>query len=255
MIMIRKIAIVTLLAVALTAAKAQTTLDTALNFSVKDTHGNTIELFEILDEGKIAVIDFYRTDCSYCNIYAPDFQEAYEAFGCNTGNVYFYSIDEGHDNETVEAFKAEHGLEMAGASGLEGNGNAAFDLYNIISTPTMIVIKPDREIANQHVWPPEADSLIAATEEAGGIQMPCSTATSNLQKPDIKVYPNPATHTISTEGIPPDAAILIRDQTGRVVLRSGKKKNIDVSQLQSGTYFVSFRQEGIIHRGVSFIIN
>jgi hypothetical protein len=38
---------------------AQTLLDTALNFSVKDTYGNTIELFEILDEGKMVVIDFF----------------------------------------------------------------------------------------------------------------------------------------------------------------------------------------------------
>ncbi|MDZ7775871.1 MAG: redoxin domain-containing protein [Bacteroidales bacterium] len=118
--------------------------------------GNIIELFDILDENKIAVIDFYQTDCSYCGLYAPDFQEAYEAFGCNAGNVYFFSIDQGHTNEEVIAFKNEYGLEMAGASGLEGNGNAVFDLYNILSTPTMIVIKPDREISSQHIWPPRA---------------------------------------------------------------------------------------------------
>jgi len=40
---------------------AQTLLDTALNFIVKDTYGNTIELFDILDEGKMVVIDFFST--------------------------------------------------------------------------------------------------------------------------------------------------------------------------------------------------
>lgn len=40
---------------------AQTLLDTALNFSVKDPYGNTIELFDILDEDKIVVIDFFST--------------------------------------------------------------------------------------------------------------------------------------------------------------------------------------------------
>ena len=39
----------------------QTLLDTAVNFTVKDTYGNTIELFEILNEGKIVVIDFFST--------------------------------------------------------------------------------------------------------------------------------------------------------------------------------------------------
>ncbi|OQX79557.1 MAG: hypothetical protein B6D61_03350 [Bacteroidetes bacterium 4484_249] len=41
------------------SASGQTTLDTAINFSVKDVAGNTIELFDILDEGKIVVIDFF----------------------------------------------------------------------------------------------------------------------------------------------------------------------------------------------------
>ena len=41
------------------AGVAQTTLDTAVNFSVKDVKGNTHELFDILGEDKIVVIDFF----------------------------------------------------------------------------------------------------------------------------------------------------------------------------------------------------
>jgi len=43
------------------SVNAQTLLDTALNFSVKDTYGNTLMLYDILDEGKIVVIDFFST--------------------------------------------------------------------------------------------------------------------------------------------------------------------------------------------------
>ncbi|GAB4322256.1 MAG: hypothetical protein Kow00127_14870 [Bacteroidales bacterium] len=39
--------------------QAQTTLDTALNFSVKDVMGNTIKLYDLLDAGKIVMIDFF----------------------------------------------------------------------------------------------------------------------------------------------------------------------------------------------------
>jgi hypothetical protein len=42
-------------------ASGQTTLDTALNFSVKDTEGNTLDLYDILEEGMIVVIDFFST--------------------------------------------------------------------------------------------------------------------------------------------------------------------------------------------------
>ena len=43
------------------SANAQTLLDTAINFTVKDTYGNTLVLYDILDEGKIVVIDFFST--------------------------------------------------------------------------------------------------------------------------------------------------------------------------------------------------
>lgn len=41
--------------------KSQTSLDTAVNFSVKDIEGKNIELFDILDEGKTVMIDFFST--------------------------------------------------------------------------------------------------------------------------------------------------------------------------------------------------
>ncbi len=252
--MIKKVLYTTILIFLAGSLSAQTTLDTAVNFSVKDTDGNIIELFEILDEDKIAVIDFYQTSCSYCGLYAPDFQEAYEAFGCNTSNVHFFSIDQGHTNEEVEAFKAEHGLEMAGASGLEGNGNPVFDLYGILSTPTMIVIKPDREIANQHIWPPEADSLIAETEEAGGIQMPCNTSVNDFTEQTFEIYPNPATETLSLKGIPEQAEVFIHNYQGQKVLETQRQKNISVKHLPFGTYFVSYRWKGTISKSAPLII-
>ena len=43
------------------AGVAQTTLDTAVNFTVKDTYGNNIHLFDILNAGQIVVIDFFST--------------------------------------------------------------------------------------------------------------------------------------------------------------------------------------------------
>ena len=57
----KKILLSTLLFIVVLIGTAQTTLDTAVNFSVKDTYGNTLDLFDILDEGKIVVIDFFST--------------------------------------------------------------------------------------------------------------------------------------------------------------------------------------------------
>jgi len=57
----KKILLISLLFIASLSMTAQTTLDTAVNFTVKDTYGNNHELFDILDEGKIVVIDFFST--------------------------------------------------------------------------------------------------------------------------------------------------------------------------------------------------
>lgn len=40
---------------------SQTPLDTALNFTVKDVSGTDWELFNLLDEGKIVVVEFMST--------------------------------------------------------------------------------------------------------------------------------------------------------------------------------------------------
>jgi len=47
--------------IAVLTVSAQTLLDTALNFVVKDTYGYNHELYDILNEGKIVVIDFFST--------------------------------------------------------------------------------------------------------------------------------------------------------------------------------------------------
>ncbi len=57
----KKILLISIMFIAALSMSAQTTLDTAVNFIVKDTYGNNIELFDILDEGKIVVIDFFST--------------------------------------------------------------------------------------------------------------------------------------------------------------------------------------------------
>ncbi|MCB0806068.1 MAG: hypothetical protein KDC05_09745 [Bacteroidales bacterium] len=57
----RKFLSVLILSVFSMTLGAQTILDTAVNFSVKDVHGNNFELFSILDQNKIVVIDFFST--------------------------------------------------------------------------------------------------------------------------------------------------------------------------------------------------
>ena len=57
----KKLIFILFSAFTIASVSAQTTLDTAVNFTAKDVYGNTIELFDILDEGQMVVIDFFST--------------------------------------------------------------------------------------------------------------------------------------------------------------------------------------------------
>ncbi len=243
--------IITALIFALSSAFSQTPLDTAVNFEVKDTNGNIIELFDLLDQDYIVIVDFFRTDCGYCNIYAPDFQASYEDFGCNSSNVFFMSIDQGHTNEDVIAFEEEHNLTLPACSGLDGNGNAAFEAFQITGTPTYVVIAPDKEILEQQIWPPVTDSINNALLEAGGIMASCLTGVDDAKKVENPIlYPNPVnshSFNIDQSQISEEIdRIEIRSITGQLVHTQKYRQKISVSHITKGIYFVNLFSKGHI---------
>lgn len=180
-----------ILAITVMAASAQVQIDSALNFSVKSIHGETLELYPILDEGKLVVIDFFSTSCGPCALYAPDVEASYQDFGANSGNVFFMSIAWGDDNAGVAYFDSIYGVTHPSVSGSQGGGNMVHNAYMVQSTPSVILIAPDREIIENYIWEPSHENLNAAILAAGGILV----GTNEQEKPadqEILVYPNPA---------------------------------------------------------------
>jgi hypothetical protein len=43
------------------AANSQVTITTAVDFTCNDIHGNPINLFELLDDGKYVVLEFFTS--------------------------------------------------------------------------------------------------------------------------------------------------------------------------------------------------
>jgi thiol-disulfide isomerase/thioredoxin len=175
--------------------KSQVQLEEAFDFTVKTLDSEIIELFPILDEGKIVVINFFSTSCGPCQTYAHDFQEAYENFGENQGNVYFHGINYNGNNYQVAQFADIYQLFLPLTSGLEGGGNAAFELYETVSYPTVFIITPDRQIVNNYVWEPSVENITDAVVAAGGILVGSPELAS--MNTSMDVYPNPATDYIN----------------------------------------------------------
>ncbi len=225
---------------------AQTTLDTAINFIAKDIYGNRMELFEFLDDDKIVVIDFFNTSCGPCQTYAPDMQSSHEDFGENEGNVIFMGISKGDDNAMVAHFDSAFGITYPSISGNQGGGNAIHTQYNILGTPTVIVIKPDREITEKHIWEPTTANINDAVMNAGGIIV--GNPEHFTAEVNFSVYPNPVKSSATINFISDGNHYSIRliDLTGKEIFQKPAK------YYKKGRQAIDFYKHGIPN-GIYFL--
>jgi thiol-disulfide isomerase/thioredoxin len=231
------------------AVVAQTPLTTAPNFSVKTVDGTVIELYPLLDAGKIVVLDFFSVSCGPCQLYAPHFQAAFEAFGRNLGNTFFLGINFNGTNNDLVYFDSIYLLNFPSASGLDGGGNAVFNLFQLSAYPTVLVIRPDKIISNPYVWPPTTENIIDAVLLAGGTLVGLDKLKSSA---DFHVFPNPVRRNAVVRFMLDKAetvAFDLLDINGRFIkqliqtnkLDAGHHTiNISVENLPNGIFFVAF---------------
>ena len=91
----KKLLTILLLSFTIVSFNAQTSLTTAVDFTVTDVHGNTHNLFTYLNDGKHVIVDFFFTTCGPCISSVPTMNTAFTNYGCNSGEVIFIAIDDG----------------------------------------------------------------------------------------------------------------------------------------------------------------
>lgn len=237
-------------------AFSQTNLTQAVDFTIKDTHGNVHVLSEYLDNGKFVVIDFYSTSCGYCQLYAPEVQASYEHFGLGNGEVVFLTIDKGHTNDEVIVFDEEYGVSMPSASGIEGGGDITHLAYEIQATPSVILIAPDYSIVEQMIWLPTTENIDNALLAAGltmvGLDAPIVEVETN-------VFPNPANGNAVlniNSSQKEEMEISIHNLTGqtlthRTIVHDGNgnmRFALDIAGFLPGVYIVNLKRlSGYLH--------
>ncbi|NVO20543.1 MAG: TlpA family protein disulfide reductase [Bacteroidetes bacterium] len=246
---------------------AQTTLDSAVNFTVKDVDGTTWHLYDLLNQGNSVVLDFFTVTCGPCATYAPEVSESYRHFGCNAGNTVYLGINWGADNNQVVDFGKQNGVAYPEISGLEGNGNHVVSDYNVLSYPTCILIKPDHHIAAKYIWPPSTVNLDSAIMVHGGEMMNC---TSSLNENEIDTKYNCI---LSLAPIPADTycriklqhpldgiSCMILNSSGQLVKQfemesdQGSLLTLDTHRLVPGFYMLKLMKNGIILGAKALII-
>jgi len=229
------------------SSMAQTTLTTAVDFTVTDTKGVTHNLFNYLDAGKYVCIDFFYKDCPACGTTAPFLQTTFENFGCNQGNVIILALSSHDDDATLTTYANANGYMYPMINSLTGGGGNVHTTYGITATPTFILIAPDKNIVERDMWPlANAQALITYITNRGGVAQVCVASVNETKNEEFISYPNPATDQVTIETkMEEDYTISIKNLNGQEVLTqksSGSASlTLNVSKLSKGLYLLEVR--------------
>jgi thiol-disulfide isomerase/thioredoxin len=167
-----------ILCLALVSVNAQTSLTTAVDFTVTDVHGETHNLFSLLNEGKYVIVDFFFTTCGPCISSVPTLNQSFIDYGCNTGEIFYISIDNDNTDAEVLQYELDYGGLLPSVSGIEGGGNAVISAYGISAYPTVILIAPDHTILEQDIFP--VSNITTALPSHGLNMAVCDTGSSTV---------------------------------------------------------------------------
>ncbi len=225
-------------------AKPQVSIDTAVNFTGKTPSGETITLFPLLEEGKTVMIYFFSDACSTCHLYANAIDTVYDKYGQNQADLFVMAVNKDVDNAGVTEFGNEYNWEFPYLSGTQGNGYYILhDLYGVGATPTTILIRPDKSIPWDNIYPAQVDTLSYYIESLG--IFPAGKKTQ-LTNGNIRIYPNPAHQKVVIDSKFPIDRIQLYDMSGVRLLErtiSSEKMQLDVGHFGKGVYLLRLEAE------------
>ena len=167
----------------------QTNLTEAVDFTVTDCHGQTYNLFEILDRGQAVFIDFFFYSCGQCQVISPYITGSYTQMGCNMHDVFYIEISYIDSDAVCQQWANQYGVEFP-TVGRDGGGNEVFDLYGIQGCPTLVLIMPDRSIPIQglmQLYPMSVQDVVSAMQR-NGLQPHDCTGTLTVNPQTLYIY-------------------------------------------------------------------
>lgn len=216
--------------------KAQTE---AVDFHSIDDYEREVHLYDILDEGKFAVLYFFFSDATDGPITDPIVAEAYHYFGDNKEDIYFIGIAPSDDSLSIDYWRDTYGMDFPVINRLTVGHDAHFvaNAYGVKFFPTLKLVSPNYEIIIEDLWPfpKSGDELIAELKKKTGVD-----ALSELDVKNMNISPNPASSVLNiTSEMSGEAEVNIYDMMGRCV------KNVHVSDMSNATININDIEKGL----------
>mgnify|MGYP005818806095 CR=1 FL=1 len=226
--------------------------DVVNDFTVTDTDGVDHNLYGLIDAGKYVYLDFFFDTCGPCQANQPTFNEFIDKYGCNMGDVYGLSINNGTDNnqEVIDYVNTYGGPWVhPPAVSSEGGGGAVTADFGVSAFPTFVLIGPGYTMLNRDIWPLSGIGTFEDTFPAG-FDPPVNYCTVILGVDEmafdlgLQVYPNPNSGSeinIKLNNEVTSADVKIFTVLGSQVYSNRFASNIFLinAELASGSYLVS----------------
>lgn len=230
------------------------------DFTITDVDGVVHNLYDYAEAGKYIMLDFFFDTCPPCQATAPFFNELYDTYGCNGGDLICLTVNNGTDTDAmVIAYEQTYGgsFNHSPAISADGGGGEVTSNFGVGAFPTYCLVGPDKTLVNADIWPvADMGTFVSAFPAGSGISpMACSVNVAEAAvavNTPMNVFPNPASgNTNITYSLANDARVRISivNLVGAEVMvvteanqSAGEQRFVaNLSQLSKGVYMVRFQ--------------
>lgn len=230
--------------------------DEVNDFTVTDVYGNTHNLYNYTAAGKYVYMDFFYSACGGCQGFMPIFNELYDKYGCNEGDLICISMNSGYDKDAeVITFENNYGgsFHHAPAIGLDGDCEAVIVDFDPIYYPAVCLIAPDNTMVNAQVTPYNSieDLEAAFPSDFNPEVMNCTIGLDDYDSTfSFSIFPNPSDgKEINIHYSGEKATLKIFNILGKEVFVSVLSNNIQkvFPNLSKGAYIISIQTKDHIN--------
>jgi len=222
------IVITAFIAIVIASSKltAQDKNNPAVDFTVTDTEGITVNLFDELANGKTVMLFFFSTACGGCHIEAPRVDSIYRQFGSGQDKLLVWGIaDLSSSPDEVIEFISETGVSFPCFT--TGHDPDVFNMYNVTYTPQAIIICD--YISSESI------SFFEIIENLNYC-FPTNVRNEKTPSPIINIIGN----SVNIELKQPTSSIKVYDITGRLAdnIMTINSNTCNIENLKSGNLYI-----------------